>query len=224
LFKTNRAGNLDYDLSRIEDEACEGGEGNIEDDRDDPINVFGELYDLWWQLNEKFISDTQATSDEKSIEEEALALDKTQLNLMSLLTVKRHYDLFAMDVSPILLTDNLGPHHGILTSDLVRETEEFGGKLCYNGLRLAQLATYGYSINVLAGAFALSTPTTRSYASAGVPKKTSLGNSRCDGCFFFDEKHEVILEAISKDERARPAKAALLWENERKSEPIHGHT
>lgn len=224
LFKADKTGNVNEYLSKIEDESCEGGDDNGGDGSDIQADIFGDLYELWWQTTERFVSGTPYESNEKSIEEQALTLDNTQLALMSLLTEKRHYDLFVMDVSPIMLTDNMGPHNGILTSDLVRETEEFGGKLCYNGLRLAQLATYGYSINVLAGAFALSTPTTRSYASAGVPKKSSLGNSRCHGCFFFDEKHEAILEAISKDERARPAKAALLWESEKKSEPIRGHT
>ena len=131
---------------------------------------------------------------------------------MRLLSEAKHFDLFAMDSSPILMTDNMGPQSGMLASDIAREVEEFGGKQCYNALRLAQLSTYGYSVDVLAGAFALSTPNTRKLAFDYVVSNASLGASRCDGCFFFyDEKHEDILEDISMDERKRPAKASLLW-------------
>jgi hypothetical protein len=223
LFKTNKSGNLVESLSQIDKESCDDGEdGNQTIDND---HVFKDVHDLWFQLTQRFISGTKTSADEKSIEQEALMLDKIQLQLISLLAEKNHYDLFAFDVSPILLTDNLGPRTGIMTSDFVREPEEFGGKLCYNGLRLAQLATYGYSINVLAGAFGLSTPTTRSYATSGAPKtRSALGYARCDGCFFFDEENEDILESIAKDERARPAKAALLWMHEEDEAPLHGHT
>ena len=165
------------------------------------------------------------TSSEQTVEERALFLDDIQLSLMGLLTEKNHYTLFAMDVSPILLTDNRGPSSGMLTSEIAREVEEFGGKQCYNGLRLAQLATLGYNIDVAAGAFALSTPTTRNSAFAGVTSEGSLGTSRCDGCFmFFDEKHEDILEDIARDERKRPAKAAVLWDHSEDSKPLFGHT
>ena len=183
-----------------------------------------EVHDLWMKLTKRLVAGAETTSDEKSVEEDALMLDKIQLKMIGLLAEKNHYDLFAFDISPILLIDNLGPQAGIMTSDFVREVEEFGGKLCYNGLRLSQLATYGYSINVLAGAFGLSTPTTRSYAASGIPKKSALGSSRCDGCFFFDEEHEEILESISKDERARTAKAALLWIHEEDGAKLQGHT
>jgi hypothetical protein len=222
LFKTNKAGNLEESLSEIENETCESGEeSNIGDDRD---HIFKDVHDFWFHLTERFIIGNQSSSDERSILKQALSFDQLQLKLTSLLSEKNHYDLFSFDNSPILLTDNLGPRTGIMTSEFVRESEEFGGRLCYNIIRLSQLATYGYSINILAGAFALSTPTTRSYATSGIPKKTAPGNSRCDGCFFFDEIHEDILEAISMDERARPAKAALLWEHEEDAAPLHGHT
>ncbi|KAL3944838.1 MAG: hypothetical protein SGBAC_001103 [Bacillariaceae sp.] len=222
LFKTNKGGNIVETLSQIDREICSDGEDNSLMDGKD--HVFMHVHDLWMKLTQRLVAGATTSSDEKSIEEEALILDEIQLKMISLLAEKNHYDLFAFDVSPILLIDNLGPKTGIMTSDFVREVEEFGGKLCYNGLRLSQLATYGYNINVLAGAFGLSTPTTRSYAASGIPKKSSLGTSRCDGCFFFDEEHEEILESISKDERARPAKAALLWIHEEDGAKLHGHT
>ena len=189
-------------------------------------DVFLPFVDLWWQLTESLI--VEANNPESKIDEisegklkqRTAQLDAFQLSLIGLLTEANHYHLFAMDASPILLTDNLGPRRGMRTSELVREVEEFGGKQCYNGLRLAQLATLGYQVDVLVGAFAASTGSTRELAFAGLPnakesihnEKPVLGHSRCDGCFFFDEKHEDILEDIVKDERIRPAKAALLWD------------
>jgi hypothetical protein len=221
LWKSKQAGNIQA-LSKLEEGSCEGGEDS--EAGDDGSDIFEPLNEFWWQLTEGFVTGTDTSIDEKAIERRALALDDIQLSLIALLTESKHYNLFVMDISPILMTDNLGPGNGMLTSELAREVEEFGGKQCYNGLRLAQLAAFGYSINILAGAFALSTPATRSYAFAGVPSDSSRGASRCDGCFLFDEEHEDILEDISRDERKRPAKAVLLWDHPEDSAPLFGHT
>jgi hypothetical protein len=159
--------------------------------------------------------------DEKVVEQTAQKLDKIQLGLMNLLTEQHQYSLYSSDNSPILLFDNLGPRNGMLTHEMAREVDELGGKLCYNSLRLAQMATLGYHVNVLAGAFAISTPVTRSVI--GDPSIGAPGVSRCDGCFFFsDEDEEEILESISLDERMRPAKIRILWEQP--ANPLKGHT
>lgn len=222
LWKAKRAGNLQA-LSKLEEGSCEGGEDS--EAGDDGSGIFEPIQDLWWQMTEGFVTGVANDVDKKAHERRAAALDDIQLSLVGLLTEDKHYNLFAMDISPILMTDNLGPKSGMISSEIAREVEEFGGKQCYNGLRLAQLVTFGYSINVLAGAFALSTPATRISAFAGILQDGGpLGASRCDGCFMFDEKHEDILEDISKDERKRPAKAALLWEHSPNSEPLLGHT
>lgn len=221
LWKSKQAGNLQA-LSKFEEGSCEGGE-DIEAG-EDGSDIFEPLNEFWWLLTEGFITKSVGSVDEKTIERRALALDNIQMSLITLLTENKHYNLFAMDISPILMTDNTGHVNGMLTSELVREVEEFGGKQCYNGLRLAQLATLGYNVNIMAGAFALSTPATRSYAFAGIGSDESLGSSRCDGCFLFDEEHEDILEDISRDERKRPAKVTLLWDNPEGSEPLFGHT
>lgn len=206
-------------LAKLEVGDCEGDDASQQGDE---TGVFGSIESLWWQLTQRLTKDiSEVKVDENEIEKVALRLEEIQLSLSSLLTKKDHYRLYATDISPILLYDNLGPRSGMVTSEMMREVEEFGGKLCYNSLRLAQMATIGYHVNVLAGAFAVSTPATRHVI--GDPSKGALGVSRCDGCFFFaEQEHEDILESISLDERKRPAKIAILWESS--ADPLHGHT
>jgi hypothetical protein len=111
----------------------------------------------------------------------------------------------------------MGPQKGTRTSNLVREVEEFGGKQCYNILRLAQLAVLGYSIDVLPGAFALSSFLSRKVAMEKL-NEDAHGASRCDACFMFDEEHDEILDDIAHDEQTRTAKTAIVW-NELNSQP-----
>jgi hypothetical protein len=184
-----------------------------------PEKIFDEATSLWWDIVDSIVKDKSSyVNDQALTEKRAKIQDELQLRLIELLTTEKHYDLFAMDESPILLADNEGPQSGMFTNEIAREIEELAGKLCYNGLRPAQLATMGYSINVLPGAFAASTGTSRSAAyrngqmvGLGEEDDNILGGSRCDGCFMFDEEHESILEGIARDERKRPAKAAVLW-------------
>jgi hypothetical protein len=222
ILKTKQAGALEA-FSKLDSERCEGEEDS--DMVDVGSQSFRPFDELWWQQSESYATGVSSPLDEKAIEQRALSLDIAQLSVMRLLSEEKHYDLFAMDSSPILMIDNMGPKSGMLASDIAREVEEFGGKQCYNALRLAQLSTYGYSVDVLAGAFALSTPKTRKLAFAYVANNASLGASRCDGCFFFyDEKHEDILEDISRDERKRPAKASLLWIQSEEPKQLHHNT
>ena len=154
---------------------------------------------------------TYAPYNDAGLHDLALAFDDMQQSFMKLLTPEKGMELFSLDNSPILMIDSLGPDERIRTSELAREIEEFAGKRCYNGLRLAQLAVLGYNFNVLPEAFAISTNASRKAASKIVDVETH-GASRCDGCFMFDDKHAIIVTTIEKDERIRPAKAAILWE------------
>lgn len=196
----------------------------VEDDDDAPEeddDVFTKINSLWWDKTRQLTQESPVSIDEKIVEQQAHALDGIQLGLTGLLSKAGQYTLYSTDVSPILLVDNLGPRNGMITNEIVREVDEFGGKLCYNSLKLAQLATLGYHVNVLAGAFAISTPITRNVI--GDPTVGELGVSRCDGCFFFEDEHqEDVLERISLDERTRPAKLAILWEHS--GNPLKGHT
>lgn len=191
--------------------------------KDNPDKTFDEAIAIWWEATKTIVEDESSyVNNEDLTAKRARAQSDLQLRLVELLTSEQHYALFAMDESPILLTDNQGPRYGMLSHEMAREVEEFGGKRCYNALRIAQLATLGYHFNVLPGAFAASTRTSRSAAywnglpqgadGSGVEDESILGGSRCDGCFMFDENHETILENISRDERKRPAKAAVLWQ------------
>lgn len=211
-------GNL-VSLAKLEVGECDGDNASEQDDED---GVLGAIERLWWQLTEQLTKDSPSEMvDERDIGELASKLETIQIELSSFLTEKDHYRLYATDVSPVLLYDNLGPRSGMYTSEMVREVEEFAGKLCYNSLRIAQMATLGYRVNTLAGAFAISTPATRHVI--GDPNKGSAGVSRCDGCYFFvNQEHEDILENISLEERKRPAKIAILWESS--ADPLHGHT
>ncbi|KAG7364445.1 hypothetical protein IV203_037647 [Nitzschia inconspicua] len=205
-------------FSELENANC------VEDDDESTVEeakVFSQMNGLWWEKTRQLIQERPVAIDEKIVEQHAQALDGIQQGLTGLLMEEEHYNLYSTDVSPILLMDNLGPRNGMITNEMVREVDEFGGKLCYNSLKLAQLATLGYHVNVLAGAFAISTPITRSVI--GDPSVGPLGVSRCDGCFFYqDEKQEDVLESISLDERLRPAKIAILWEHS--GNPLKGHT
>jgi hypothetical protein len=165
---------------------------------------------LWWTETEMILdSEGKDKSGLFSTRWKAELIDEIEIASMELLTGDHHLDMFAFDESPILLTDNLGPRIGLRTDELVREAEQLGGRRCYNGLRMAQMAAIGYEFDVLEGAFALSTDQSRSSMRWG-HDETLVGASRCDGCFMFPEEHEEILESIIEDEIARAGKIAVL--------------
>jgi hypothetical protein len=147
-------------------------------------------------------------------------LEDIEQSFMKLLIPEKETELYSLDNSPILMTDSLGSDERMRTSELAREIEEFAGKRCYNGLRFAQLAVLGYNFNVLPEAFAISTLASRKAAS-GLVEEEADGESRCDDCFMFDEKHQSIVTAIAKDERIRVAKAksAILWQDIKSQSP-----
>lgn len=204
LEKARSDGDLDS-ISKVDEGECEGDNASLENEDD---GSFGMIEKLWWQLTARYPN--QKDHDGMPVEENALALESIQSKITTLLSEKEHYNLYATNASPILLVDNHGPRAGMISSDVVREVDEFGGKMCYNSMRLAQMATLGYRIDILTGAFAISTPALRK--TIGDPSIGPLGVSRCDGCFFFtkEREHEDILENISLEERQRPAKISIL--------------
>jgi len=123
--------------------------------------------------------------------------------------------LYDFEESPILLVDNQGPRPGARTKHLVREVDEFAGRRCFNGLRMAQLAGFGYSFSVLEGAFAVSTPSTREVRLfANDPSLP--GYWKCEGCFLFQRMGPDMVDMrdeIARAEMNRPGKALMLWEN-----------
>uniref|UniRef100_A0A7S3P8D9 Uncharacterized protein n=1 Tax=Amphora coffeiformis TaxID=265554 RepID=A0A7S3P8D9_9STRA len=123
--------------------------------------------------------------------------------------------LYDFEESPILLVDNEGPRPGVWTNLLVREVDEFAGRRCFNGLRMAQLAGFGYRFSVLEGAFAVSTPSTREI-SLFANNPSLPGYWKCEGCFLFHRMGPDMIDMrdeIATAEMARPGKALMLWEN-----------
>ena len=183
--------------------------GSCEVDLDNPNAIFSPVHKLWWRLTTSEIART-IPEDIDSMSEMAASLEMIQTSFATLMTSEMLDNLSLVDLSPILMVDNLGPQKSTRTASLVREVEEFGGKQCYNILRLAQLAVLGYNISVLPGAFATSSYSSRKVAMENL-NEDALGASRCDACFMFDNAHENILEAVVHDEQIRPAKTAVLW-------------
>jgi hypothetical protein len=184
---------------------CPGDEENKEVDK-----LLRPAHKLCWKLSTKETAKDHVPYNDASYRELALALDDLQLSFMKLLAKESEIELVSLDSSPIVMTDSIGPHKGMRTSELAREVEEFAGKKCYNGLRLAQLAALGYSMHVMTGAFAILTSSSRHEASGRIVENAT-GSSRCDYCFMSDHTHESILHYITTDERVRPAKALILW-------------
>mmetsp|Transcript_20409 Transcript_20409/g.44106 ORF Transcript_20409/g.44106 Transcript_20409/m.44106 type:complete len:93 (-) Transcript_20409:169-447(-) len=78
----------------------------------------------------------------------------------------------------------------------------------------------GYNLEVLPGAFAASTKSTRksvcmreqdgmATTGAAVGGKELVLGSRCSACFMY--KNDDVLRSVAMDERARVAEAAVLW-------------
>ena len=178
----------------------------------DSVYHLTQVNDLWWTRTDEILDDKSRNATAFTRETDTIL--EMESSIMELLTENRHMEMFSFDESPILLIDNLSPRNGLRTNELVRFVEELGGRRCYNGLAIAQLAALQYEFHVLDAVFALSTKDTRSAARWGHDRDLA-GLSRCDGCFMFGEdEHEDVLEDILKDEILRPAKTAILW-NER---------
>jgi hypothetical protein len=170
------------------------------DDESSPVHLDLPILSRWWI----------ESSSESVPEGPPPCLEN---DLLRLLETGGRKVLHLLDESPILLVDNESPSPGIHTVDLHREVEEFAGRRCYNGLYLAQLAAYGYTVDVLPGAFAASDSRTRLLAGISeFAPKTGLGTVRCHGCVFFDEESDGVVDEIIQDEVMRPTKTAILWD------------
>ena len=171
---------------------------------------------IWWAESHHLIA-TSETEKEKGGTDTArrvAALEDLERAVLDLGTeTEDGGEENDLDGSPLVLTDNLGPHEGIRTNEIAREVEAFGGLRCWNGIRLRQLAILGYSLDALAGAFALSSEFSRKAAASGqLDGDDAANNDRCDVCSMF-RKEEVqdIPSNIAKLEIKRAAKTAILW-------------
>ena len=69
-----------------------------------------------------------------------------------------------------------------MTLDLAPEVEDFGGGKCFHLLRLAHLATLGYLVSVLPGAFAASYPnyTREALCTESFQKSSPIQQCNCE--------------------------------------------
>jgi hypothetical protein len=111
-------------------------QGSCEDAVKNPNAVFSAVHKLWWRLTASEIAgEIFAGSSDSLLSDLVIELKKMQTSFATMLTSEMLDNLALVDISPILMVDNMGPHQGTRTSNLVREVEEFGGKQCYNILR-----------------------------------------------------------------------------------------
>jgi hypothetical protein len=168
---------------------------------------------LWWLMTVQLI-DPKASGAEKRVSdaglpERANSIEGIGQQLIELLQVEE--SLLLQEDFPILLVDNVGSYAGVRANTLVREVEAFSGLRCFNTLRMALLAISGYQIDVLEGAFAVSTKETRSLSvdnesTSGLPVK-------CDGCLSFFEGHGQTRGMLVQSEIHRVVNTVIVWEN-----------
>jgi len=202
-------------LAQFDCSPCDKG---VEDEE-----VEQRINNLWWDLTKVELSGGDlseskfsAGTDDESLNNLARYINEIEISLTELLSDEKKDTIKRFDKSPIMMIDKIGPRDGMITSDFAPEVDEFGGQLCYNALRIAQLAALGYRLNVLQGAFAVSVPSSRdaicNNLSMGILEDKNVAHhslSRCDSCFMFDNKN--LAWSIARDEKQRPVKAAVLW-------------
>jgi hypothetical protein len=169
-------------------------------------------FEAWWWLETNKLVDPNATiqTTDMDVSRRATSLEELEHGILDLATGDNYYEtlMYVTDDVPLLLIDNLGPHAGIRTNEIVREIEAFGGRSCYNALRLVQLAILGYTFDVLDGAFAFSTSASRKAVLHGTSEKLE---DRCQGCTVAYPNHQNVLQNVAKNELKRVAKTAILW-------------
>lgn len=159
----------------------------------------------WWLSTKKLLSEKLESIDADFAKRAQSTKDMVEEVLKLLDSPK---ELIAVEESPILMIDNAGPNPGLRSHTLVREVEAFSGTRCYNSLRMALLVAAGYQVDVLEGAFAVSSHETR-VASEQTQKKRS--HSKCGGCLVFDG-HGRTRDAIMQSEVQRIVNSAIVWE------------
>jgi hypothetical protein len=167
------------------------------------------LDNLWWIQTTALVDPTgEGQHESVGLGRRAALLQEEEQNILSLLTPEK-FDLLLEEglfALPFLLVDNVGPQRNMLTHLMARHVEELVGDHCFNPLQLAQLVALGYRLNVLEGAFALSTDAARKLSAT-----TTSPKSRCsDGCLLFDSRHDDLLHSIIHEEITRPAKTGVL--------------
>lgn len=182
--------------------------GNCED-ASEKSAILESVNSLWWSLTRDELAGLDMTEDNEYLARLARITERIEVSFMDQMSSINDEDergKLTFNEFPILMVDNIGPQGNILTHLLVREVEELIGKNCFNRLRLFQLATLGYSIYVLPGAFAASSHTSRL---AGYKEDDDEGR-RCERCV----NQEVMVDIFKKiveDEINRVSKTAVVF-------------
>jgi hypothetical protein len=176
-----------------------------EDDNRERIST---IDDHWWNETQTLVVAKYAIDENPDFQRRALVAQQLEQELLEMALTDHIAQGF--DESLILLTDNLGPHGAFLTHELARETEPLGGPRCFNALRLQTLAVLGYTIDVLPGAFAVSSAITRK-------RVGSFSPDRCRSCDLPDK----VAQRIAKAEISRATKTAIMWTEMAHKNPKH---
>lgn len=181
------------------------------------MTIHHTIEEIWYINTERELSgDQESKADSNDYDAFDITFQKNRSLKKSLLQLglpENEQLLREFGVSPLIMLDKFGPRSGMVTSDLVSEVEEFGGRACFNALKLVQLVLLGYDVNVLTGTFAMSVPSTRDAACSIKEERHQdiLGLSSCDGCHMFAQNK--IVRDIARDEKVRVAKASLIWDD-----------
>ena len=173
--------------------------------------VENQLDQLWWDTTRSDLLSgrTNHKMDDHTADLLSQVLFGIRRELSNLLLEER---LKQFDKSPIIMMDRLSPKDGLCTKteNLARHVEELAGWQCHNALQLSQLASYGYRIRTVPGAFAISTPQIRrSICPSHKNGLSTHGSSRCDGCFMIEDSK--LLLSLYHIQKKKPARAELLW-------------
>ena len=213
-------------LSQVDCLPCIDVDGSGKEDEISEIeeNILSRIEKLWWEMTAARIPSFSGKNRQEVREEVEWSqmMEDLSYELIDLLSHVNQDALEAFDVVPLVLVDRIGPKKRMLTLNVIKNVEEFGGTKCFAALYLAQLAALGYDIHVLPGAFAISLPIWRDMTIAGdmscenrrkehlsmTTNKDKDESLRCAKCFMLTEH---IVNQIAQDERGRVAKSALLW-------------
>jgi hypothetical protein len=175
------------------DEPCD------EDGSDTENNSMTALNTLWWSLSKTMLDSEQNSISRTEIMLRAQRIEEINRQILSQALTMGN----AANSEPsILLVDNLGPHTGARVHTLIRGSESFYGIGCAGARQLTMMIAAGYQVDVLEGAFAVSSAETR------IKKLT------CEGCLAWKGHQEIMAEMIRMEMR-RIVNTAIVWENPR---------
>lgn len=164
---------------------------------------FSSPHVLWWLTSVALAAPDRKKLTDADVLERVKSSDEMNQDALRLLQMPDA--LLTSEESPILLIDNAGPYPGVRAHTLVREVEALAGVRCFQLLRMALLVAGGYQLDVLGGAFAVSSQETRNI-------NPEYASSKCDGCPVL-MGHSQTRDTLLHSEIRRIVNTAIVWEN-----------